>query len=170
MARWGKADFRQLKKLQKRLEKLEKADLDYFSEQMVKQLAARMLAKVIKRTPVGQYPAGSGKVGGTLRRGWTSQSQREAELNTVFGGSSGMKSYLDSITVAKKGDIYEIEIINPVEYASYVEYGHRTANHAGWVPGRFMMTISEQELERDAPKIIEKALEKKLREVFGNGG
>lgn len=45
--------------------------------------------------------------------------------------------------------------MNPVEYASYVEYGHRTANHKGWVKGRFMMTISEQELEKIAPKVLE---------------
>jgi hypothetical protein len=142
MARWGKVDFKQLKNLQKKLERLEKADLDALSEQMVKQLAARMLAKVIKRTPVGQYPSGSGKTGGTLRRGWTVGP------------------------VVKKGDMYEIEIINPVYYAAYVEYGHRTANHASWVPGRFMMTVSEQELEREAPKIIEAALIKLLQEVF----
>ena len=145
MVRWGKCDFKQLKKLQKRLERLEKADLDAFSRQMVGQLAARMLAKVIKRTPVGVYPPGSGKTGGILRRGWTVGP------------------------VIKKGDMYEIEIINPVYYAAYVEFGHRTADHSGWVPGRFMMTISEQELERDAPKIIEKALVKRLQEVFDGG-
>ncbi|KXG78284.1 HK97 gp10 family phage protein [Thermotalea metallivorans] len=142
MARWGKVDFRQLQNLQKRLERFEKAEMDQFNEKMVKELAARMLARVIRRTPVGQYPSNTGKVGGTLRREWTVGN------------------------VTKIGDVYEIEVFNPVYYAAYVEFGHRTANHQGWVPGRFMMTISEQELEREAPKIIEKALMKYLGEVF----
>jgi hypothetical protein len=60
--------------------------------------------------------------------------------------------------VVKKGDVYEIEITNSTGYASYVEYGHRTVNHTGWVPGQFMMTISEKELEAQGPAIIERRL------------
>jgi len=52
------------------------------------------------------------------------------------------------------------------EYAPYVECGHRTANHSGWVPGRFMLTISEKELQQDADKIVERKLEILLRSVF----
>ena len=48
----------------------------------------------------------------------------------------------------------------------YVEFGHRTANHKGWVPGRFMLTISEKEIEAITPKLVQKKLEEKLREVF----
>ena len=33
-----------------------------------------------------------------------------------------------------------------------------TRNHKGWVEGKFMLTISEQELEGDIPKIIERKL------------
>ena len=138
--RWGKVDYRQLKKLQERMQKLEKIELEKFCEAMAKEIAARLLAKAIKRTPVGQYD--DGRVGGTLRRGWT----------------------VGKIT--KKGNIYEIEVFNPVEYAMYVEYGHRTRNHTGWVPGRFMMTISADELQKDAPKIIEKKLIKLLGDAM----
>ena len=53
--------------------------------------------------------------------------------------------------------------MNPVEYASYVEYGHRTSNHKRWVPGKFMMTISENEIKKIAPQL----LEKKLATFFG---
>lgn len=140
MARWGKVDYRQLKRLQERMQKLEKIELEKFCEAMAKEIAARLLAKAIKRTPVGQYE--DGRVGGTLRRGWT----------------------VGNIT--KKGNTYEIEVFNPVEYAPYVEFGHRTRNHKGWVPGRFMMTISADELQKDAPKIIEKKLVKLLGDAM----
>lgn len=144
------------------MKRFEKMDIDKFAQQCAKELAARLLAKVIKRTPVGDYE--NGKVGGTLRRGWTAKSEREAELSSVFGGKDSAKKFTDSLEVKKVGDSYQIEIINPVKYASYVEYGHRTKNHKGWVPGKFMMTISENELNSQAPKILEKKLMKYLRE------
>lgn len=68
--------------------------------------------------------------------------------------------------IKKEGGVYKINVINPVEYASYVEYGHRTPNHKGWTKGRFMMTISEQELEKIAPEILERKIQKHLRECF----
>ena len=142
MAKWGKVDYEQFKRLQKRLEQLEKIDRDQFCRDAAKELAARLLAKVIKRTPVGQYPPESGIMGGTLRRGWTAEQ------------------------ITKIGNMYQIEIINPVHYASYVEYGHRTRDHKGWVEGRFMLTISEQELNAQAPAILERKLEKILGGVF----
>ncbi|GIP55956.1 HK97 gp10 family phage protein [Paenibacillus vini] len=59
--------------------------------------------------------------------------------------------------VIKKGNAYEVEIFNNTEYAGYVEYGHRTGKElTGWVEGRFMMTISMKEMERELPKFIEK--------------
>lgn len=164
MARWGRVDFKQLQRLQKRMQKLEKVQFEKFCEDAAKELAARLLAKVIKRTPVGNYDDGT--VGGTLRRGWTVGSHREAELASTFGGGSGVKKFADSMVVTKKGNNYEIEVINPVNYAMYVEYGHRTRNHQGWVPGRFMMTISADEVEQQAPKIIERKLMKLLGEAF----
>ncbi len=151
MGRMGKFDCKGLKDLQKQLEKMQ--DPDIFVESCAKELAARLLTKVIKRTPVGQYPESSGKSGGTLRRGWTGSKRSSA------------KEYADSLKVHHFGNIYVIEIVNPVEYASYVEYGHRTANHSGWVKGHFMMTISEQELERIAPKVLENKI-KKYMEAF----
>lgn len=162
--RKGRVDYKQLQRLQKNMDKLEKTDFDKFCEDAAKELAARLLARVIKRTPVGSYEDGT--VGGTLRRGWTATSHREAELASTFGGGTGANKFSDSLIVKRKGSIYEVEVINPVEYASYVEYGHRTRNHKGWVQGRFMMTISADEVEQKAPKILEKKLMKLLKEAF----
>lgn len=164
MARWGRVDFKQLQRLQKKMQKLEHANFEKFCESAAKELAARFLAKVIKRTPVGVYA--DEKVGGTLRRGWTAESHREAELSATFGGGTGAKKYADSMTVKKSGPYYEIEVINPVEYAAYIEFGHRTSNHKGWVKGRFMMTISADEVETQAPQLIEKKLMNLLKEAF----
>ena len=150
-----KLDYGELQKLKEQIEKFgEPTQIDLFLTSCAKELAARLLAKVIKRTPVGQYPEGSGKTGGTLRRGWTA------------GQKSNATAYANSLKVDKVGNDYVIEIINPVEYASYVEFGHRTRNHTGWVEGHFMLTISEDEIRKSAPKILEKKLETYLKGCF----
>ena len=138
----AKVDCTSLKKFRDKLNKLNQQQTAQFTEAAVKELAARLLRKVRKLTPVGRYPAGSGKTGGTLRRNWT------------IGN------------VIREGNAYSIEIINPTEYAPYVEYGHRTRDHQGWVDGVFMLTISEQELKNDAPRILENKLRKFLEGVM----
>ena len=148
MGKMGKFNMDGLEKFRDELNKLQ--DQDAFVESCAKELAARLLRMVVKRTPVGDYPKGTGKKGGTLRRGWTGEKRSSA------------KGYAESLTVHHFGDTYVIEIVNPVEYASYVEYGHRTPNHKGWVKGRFMMTISEQELEKIAPRVLENKIKKYL--------
>lgn len=168
MGRFGRCRFDDLKKFQKNLNKLNQNEINLFIEACAKELTARLLAKVIKRTPVGDYPKSSGKKGGTLRRGWTAGNKNWSEKNGKVSvhGIGGASGYVNNLPIHHFGNIYVIEIVNPVEYASYVEYGHRTRNHKGWIQGRFMLTISEQEIERDAPKILERKLAKKLGEVF----
>ena len=194
MAKWGKTDYKQLKRVQEKLQRLAETDFDRVCRELSQELAQRLLAKTIRRTPVGVKPKfldedkkalpktqkvtgasgkkrsfltregaildkyWSGYVGGTLRRGWQ----------------------VNSVKVKRRkgaGATYEVEIINPVEYASYVEYGHRQRPgryvpqigktlKRGWVPGRFMLTISERELEVDGPKIIEKRVMEALKEAL----
>ena len=139
MGRFGGFDIRGLKEFQENLNKLQ--DPDAFVESCAKELAARLYARVKKRTHTGKYSKSTGKQGGTLKRGWTIGEIR------------------------KEGDTYVIEIVNPVEYASYVEYGHRTANHKGWVPGQFFMQKSVQEIEKITPKILENEIKKYLKDI-----
>lgn len=153
MGKKGRFDFRELEKLQKQMEKL-KGEQNQFCQECAKELAARLLRQVIKRTPSDT---------GNLRRGWTAQRPGS--------GAEGMKTrgasqFVDTLSVHRFDDTYVIEIVNPVEYASYVEYGHRTADHTGWVNGKFMLTISEKELQAVAPKILERKLESWLKGAF----
>lgn len=166
MASWGKTDFSELEKFMKDFERL---DIDALCIAASKELAARLLALVIPRTPVGQYEKGSGKVGGTLRRGWTSKTHEEAAGGSGKSSASAGKDYAQSLSITKSGDTYTVEIINPVEYASYVEFGHRTRNGKGWVQGQYMLTISEERLKKIAPAALEKLVQKAIMEAC-NGG
>ena len=118
-------------------DRIQNVDIDLFCRKVAKEVASRLLRKVVKKTPVGVY---KDKVGGNLRRGWS----------------------IDE-TVTKEGTAYKISVVNLVEYASYVEYGHRTANHRGWVEGQFFLTISEREIQSLAPNLVKKRIEEELR-------
>lgn len=147
----AKVDISELIEFQKKLETIGEKERDAFVRKLTNEAAMRLFEKVRNYTPVGVYPAESGKTGGTLRRGW---NVKNIKLEKIDGG-------------------YQVKIINPVEYASYVEYGHRQTPgrfvpaigkrlKKGWVEGKFMLTKSEMELESELPGIIER----KLKQLF----
>ena len=144
---WGTFDISGLKELQRKLNKLSTNDTHKFMESCIKELAARLLRSAKQMTPVGQYPNNSGKKGGTLRRSWTTDKVGAADNKAV-------SDWADSADISVTGGVYTIDVINPVEYASYVEYGHRTKS-GGLVPGHFMLKISEDELKAATPQLLE---------------
>lgn len=83
-------------------------------------------------------------ISGDLRRGW-----QIGEVVRLHGGG------------------IHVEITNNVEYALYVEFGHVTRLRTGWVNGKFMLTLSEQELERELPGILERKLKKYMEKHMG---
>lgn len=182
----GKFDFKELEKYQKKLEKMAKGGSEtiQFYGLCAKEIAARLLALVIPRTPVAKsttYLDAEGrekvmKNGGTLRRGWVSRTEQEAESGSIPGVKEAYE-YAQSLAVTKNGNEYVIEIVNPVNYASYVENGHRQEVGRyvpaigkrlvkSWVNGKFMLKISEEELDSRTPQILEKKIQKFLEEMF----
>ena len=166
MAKWGDCKFDQLKEYAERLEKLTDADINDLCVKCSRQLAARLLALVIPRTPVGDYPASSGKKGGTLRRGWTSSTHNRAQAANDSGDAAvKAATWAKNLRVHKSGNMYTIEVKNPVKYASYVEFGHRTVS-GGWVDCKYMLTISEERLKLISPAVLQLMINKKLLEVL----
>ena len=109
-----------------------------FCEDCAKELAARLFAALKRNTPVDK---------GTLRHGWT--------VSQGFG-------------VRVEGDRYIVELTNPTEYGSYVNSGHRTASHRGWVPGQFFVEKSEKEISSIEAQLLEKRLNDWLKGVFSD--
>lgn len=201
MAKGGKFSFSDMKKLQKQLDKIQQEQAPAFIDQCAKELAARLLVKVIKLTPVGDYSQEvevvakrdskhhkkgdvytkrinpSGKMGGMLRRGWTSQTQEEAEKGKGMPSAEQVTAFVNSLKIEHNGNMLTLEIENPVEYASYVEYGHRQTPGRyvpalgkrltkGWAPGHFMLTISEREVQKIAPGLLQKKIKQFLGECM----
>ena len=195
MANWGNVDFEELLKLQEKLEALADPQAQTaFYTGCAKEVAARFLGKVIRKTPVGKntyaeeetgefYTRGKNKgkaktktvvakQGGTLRRGWTARTEAEAES----GSTPTAAAFAQTVTPEKSGSTYTITITNPVHYASYVENGHRQQPgryvpaigkrlKKNWVEGQFMMAKSETELQAELPGILQRRLNNYL-----NGG
>lgn len=156
-----KVDVSQLDAFSKKLETLNKVDKEVFLAKTTAELANRLLALVIPRTPVGKYPKGAGKVGGTLRRGWLNNG----------------KSSVSALSVEKIAGGYAVTLTNTTPYASYVEEGHRQTPgryvpaigkrlKASWVEGQHFLKISELELQKAAPGIIQARLGAFLKGVF----
>lgn len=139
MAKKWNVDLTEWKKMQEKLERLSQDSNDdslaYFLRGFIVDMAERTIAKTKKRTPVGT-PESTGipnYVGGTLRKNWQIGNVRRA------------------------GNNIEVEILNPTEYATEVEYGHRImkgvghTEEKGWKDGRFMLTISINEIRNQMP-------------------
>lgn len=201
MARWGKVDFKELKALDKRLEQLEEADWDNACRAAANQIAAMLLNKVKKRTPVGVKPEFDEpltvKVKGESYTAQITNSKGEkvfrkrqgksytlltaagAQYEKYWGGYTGgtLRDAWQIEPIVKNGGQYIVTVLNPTFYASYVEYGHRQkpgryvpalgkSLKASWVNGKYMMTISVEEVATAAPKVMEKALYQCLKEAF----
>lgn len=104
----------------------------------IKQIDRKVLTKSVnaglrdvkRNTPVGKYPAGSGKVGGTLRKGWHS--------TPTLPAGNGVQKGLE----------------NNVSYGLYVNDGHRVVNRHGETVGY----VEGQHFLERADNVVEKAM------------
>ena len=186
MGRWGRCDYRELKKLDERLQQLSEVDMDRLCRDAANEIAQVLWNKVKKRTPVGVVPddiwkSRKTKVSATGASGKTRKffSREAAIYNDYWAGYKGgsLRDAWTILPIEKHGNQYTVTIINNLEYASYVEYGHRQTPgryvpalgktlKASWVKGRFMLTISEQEVKTLAPSILNDMLYEALKGVF----
>lgn len=157
-----KNDLSEFKELQQRLEQAEKYKDEYF-EYALRQIALRFLARVIPLTPTSEnqtimYSVNGKTVtktmrGGALKRGWIGQVDDPGPEPS----RSEIEGYVNSLTIRRAGRRYSITLSNRVDYAPYVEYGHRqrpgrfipalgkTLVNA-WVPGQHMMLTAQREI------------------------
>ena len=117
-----------------------------FMDSAMQEVQHEFVNTLKSNTPVGQYDntvffvrngklmkfAGSpkGRSGGLLRRSWSPGS------------------------IVKQGETYLIEAFNNTEYAAWVNDGHRTADHKGWVEGQFFVEAALEEVEAKLDPIL----------------
>lgn len=195
-------DYKQLIELRDKLEALSKEKSSQFCDECVKGLAARLLAKTIRRTPVGMAPDSYDIVGGEKikkskeemkevrkkrretvkvkgdrgrsRKFLTADAARNQKYWSGYSGGTLRRGWTTT-PVSTRGTSHNIDVINQVPYASYVEYGHSQEPgryvpainkklKKSWVRGQFMLTDSAKEINRKAPQIVQQKLNKFLQE------
>ena len=130
-------DFKEIADFQARAKaELSGAGRDRFMEACTRKLAAEVMNRTVRLTPVRR---------GVLRRGWKIENPRG------------------------RGSEHTLDVANHVEYAPYVEYGHRTKGGTGWARGRYMLTKSLLDVARVTEKYLTTELEKVLRRIEKNG-
>ena len=123
-----------LSKAQKEMITIIKRDYPETAKKLLYEMANRTLARVKLKTPVDE---------GFLRRGW--------QLGEIY----------------EEGDQLLIELLNVEEYAPYVEFGYQQKKGqfvpalgktltGKFIKGKFMLTLSIKELERDMPRLVRK--------------
>lgn len=144
------------------LRKLPEAALRAAKVQWYK-VGAAHLARTKANTPVGQY---SNQVDFWTRDGRHVQFTIK---RVPIGGQLRVRWQQTPVTLG--ADTLTTVVYNNVEYAPFVEFGHRIRNKEGetigFVPGRYMMTRSLQVTnDRDIPTAID-AILNDIRRAYG---
>lgn len=176
MAKLGSFDCSEFKNMAKGMKKaLDNRVIERWIREFLLEMAFRAHRKIVKRTPVGDpdnwkntyYEVKKITRGKNKGKEKTDKKTLIVGFETAEGKKVSFAAKSNYVgghlrrswrvgKVERHGDSYVVEIFNNVEYASYVEHGHRTRNHKGWVEGKFMATISMNEIERELPRFIEK--------------
>lgn len=176
-----KVNLKDLEKLRDKFEKLNN-QIPEFIKELTNEIAGRLLRAAKEETPTGIYGKEIEIVkkvykyenieGQTTKNGKPKRKRIDTGETKIVKGSTSSKTggtlkrgwTIGEIVETK--DSYTVEVINPVYYARYVEYGHRTSNHKGWVKGQFMLTIAKKNLESN----LEKVVSNKMKKFFKNEG
>ncbi|WP_018752178.1 HK97 gp10 family phage protein [Paenibacillus sanguinis] len=150
-------DMSELEQLAERIQQMAEGDIINFICWLLPKLQQELIGRAKLRTPVNS---------GDLRKHW-----QPGEIRII-------------------GDVVEAEVINDLEYASDVEYGFRSHFVPGYwqgktfvyskgaktgmqvgppggrVPGRFMLKISLEEIERELPAYLDDMLQDYLDKHF----
>ncbi len=152
---------------------------DFLRKFLLKE-ALRVLASTKRLTPVDSgYLRNSWQVGDSRYNLKFIKSKRSYKPDMVLGKGKyrviSAKGIAPTINCVRKFEGYLIiEIYNPVEYASYVEYGHAQEPgryvpaigkrlKAGWVPGVHMCATSIENIAPKMPSHYEAEFRKWLR-------
>jgi len=168
-------DCSEFKKWRDKLVKMER-EYDAFLKSFLLEMGLRALAKTKKNTPVDT---------GLLRNSWQ-LGDSNYTIQTKSNGNGGIDVYTDinnasyskaSVkSVIRKGDLLEITIYNPIEYASFIEYGHRQIVgkyvpilgkklKQPWVVGKYMATIAIKEIEDQIPTRFEERFKQWIKDL-----
>ena len=83
---------------------------------------------------------------------------RDVKVRTPVD-TGDLRNHWQLSKIYQTGDLIAVEFVNPMQYATFVEYGHAKPYKAGategstdWVEGYFMMTVALEDIYRAMPR------------------
>ena len=118
---------------------------DDFLKGFLIEMANRIIAKTKPRTP---------KDTGALRSSWGIETEKTEVVKGTNSQGGKMLKTIRTGDIKYNGKEISLVLSNPMEYASFIEYGHRIVRggvEVGWYEGRFMLKISIDEVKAQMP-------------------
>lgn len=149
-----KLDMKELLEYSKKLAKASDGFEDFLKDFLI-EMAYRIIARVKRkdRTPVDT---------GALRNAWGIETEKTEIVESKNNQGKKMLKTIRSGDIRYNGKEISLVLSNPMEYASYIEYGHRIVRNGaevGWYEGRFMLKISIDEVRKQMPLRYKKDFE-----------
>ena len=88
-----------------------------------------------------------------------------AAVKTTPVKSGHLKGNYRMTSIHSTGNGYVVKVYNPVKYAPYVEYGHRTRG-GGWCDGKYMLTKATEQVKKNADAIVEREITKEIKRAL----
>ena len=136
-----------------------KERFDIFLKQFLLEQAQRCVALCKKRQrAVGAIDTGA------MINSWSIGSQHIELKSTGSKSKSGKDAVImdiansDVANIVVVGDTLQVEIYNPMEYASFIEYGQRSYQ------GKYILTISIDTIQKAIPGRFDKAFHEFLKQ------
>lgn len=142
-------DYKSILKFQSELSELRASKVKPFMKSCIKELAVSLTKAAIESTKDTELE--TAKTRGTLRRGWVSNTETQAQKGGYFIGTGKVKQFIEKKGVMDAGTFYAIEVSNPVSYARMVERGYRRSDGV-YQPPRQMLSNNLKNLEATAPE------------------
>lgn len=141
-------DFRQTLEFERNIRQANR-DLPNMLKKFLLKEGQRIIAQTKQNTPVDT---------GALRAAWLLGNEETRVFTNEEGRQqSDIVRNADIESVRVVGDDLQITIVNNMEYASYVEYG------TSKMEGRYMLTRSIAEVERNMPNRLKREFRRFLR-------
>ncbi|SDA45654.1 Bacteriophage HK97-gp10, putative tail-component [Dialister histaminiformans] len=137
------------------------------------ELAARMLRKVRKKTPVGAGEFEPVRTAERYARYKSGKRKGQIKLKKLRPGGNLRRNW-EATPAHMQGTACVANVHNNTKYAPYVEYGHR--QNVGqfvpalgkrlvkpWVKGTHMMRNSHDEMKKEAPSLLARRVSQYIR-------
>jgi len=151
------ADFRELEKFFQNFNDAY-SDFDDFLRKFLLEMALRAVADIKGNTPEDT---------GALRNSWGVGNQALQTGRTKEQAPSAFEQAATIESVVVDGDSLQITIFDLMDYASFVEFGHRFRD-GRWNEGRLMMTVGIDEIQKQMPLRFNRDFKAYLRSKGAN--